>query len=138
MTTQAKATFDIKQWDEKSWGGRPYGDVEAPKMTHAEVIFAYKGDFVGESKLQFLMQYNADGRVYSVGLEEMKGTLAGRSGTFVLQHQGLFSGESNNGTFTIIPGSGTGEFVGVEGSGQTYSTSEVREITFEYTWGEQS
>ncbi len=136
MTTQAKATFDIKQWDEKSWDGQPYADVEAPKLTRAEIGFTYAGDFVGESKLQFLMQYNVDGRVYSVGLEEMTGTLAGRKGTYILQHEGLFDGKNNSGTFTIIPGSGTGELAAIRGSGKSFSTQEIREITFDYELAE--
>jgi hypothetical protein len=131
MTT-ATATFDIKEWKEQTWDGQPYADVDAPKLTRAENVYTYQGDFEGESKLQYLMQYNADGTVYSVALEQLTGRLAGRRGTFVVQHEGLYDGVSNTGTFTIIPGSGTGELSGITGSGSVYATHEVREITFDY------
>ncbi len=39
MTTEAKATFSMKSWDEKSWDGQPYDQVKGLKLTRAEVSY---------------------------------------------------------------------------------------------------
>lgn len=132
MTTQAKATFSIKSWDEKTWAGQPHNEVTGPKLTRAEIAYHYEGDFTGDSTMQYLMYYRPDGQVNCLALEQMEGTFGGRRGSFVLQHTGLVDGHSITGDFIIIPTSGTDELVGLQGSGKLYATDKVWQITFDY------
>ncbi len=81
MTRRATAMFAIKGWDEK-----PYNEAAGlPKLTRASVTKTFKGDLEGESQLEYLMLYRADGTASFVGLERVLGRLGGRSGSFVLQ-----------------------------------------------------
>jgi Protein of unknown function (DUF3224) len=50
-----------------------------------------------------------------VALEKVTGQLAGRSGTFYLQHSGLMTRGVGALTVTVIPDSGTGELTGLTG-----------------------
>ena len=113
MKKCAKATFEIKSWDEE-----PYNEIEgAPKLTRAKVVKAYRGDIEGESTVEYLMMHRQDETASFVGLERVVGSLFGRSGSFVLQHEGTFEGGTAKIDWLVVPGSGTGELSGLRGEG---------------------
>ena len=113
MSTRAIGTFEVKKWDEK-----PYSEVEAgPKLTRASVLKTLSGDVEGEATLEYLMVYHADGSATVYGLERVVGKLAGRSGSFVLEHRGNDDGQKATIGWTVVPGSGTGELCGLRGEG---------------------
>ena len=114
MKTHAKATFDVKAWDEK-----PYNEMNGlPKLTRASVTKSYQGDITGEGKLEYLMMYRDDGSASFVGLERVVGSVGGRSGSFVLQHSGTFKGGVATVTLLVVTGSGTGDLRGLRGNGE--------------------
>src|SRR5882724_3337368 len=114
MRKQAKATFEIKSWEEK-----PYDELEgAPKLTRASVTKAYQGDIQGEGKLEYLMIYRTAGSASFMGLERVTGSVGGRSGSFVLQHAGIFEDGVAKTTLSVVPGSGTGDLRGLGGEGK--------------------
>jgi hypothetical protein len=45
------------------------------------------------------------------------GTISGRSGTFVLQTSGTFSGGVTRAEWFVVPGSATGQLAGLSGTG---------------------
>lgn len=49
-------------------------------------------------------------------IEQVTGSLEGRRGTFVLQHIGIMNRGAPSLTISVVPDSGTGELVGLEGS----------------------
>ncbi|MDQ1923773.1 DUF3224 domain-containing protein [Massilia pseudoviolaceinigra] len=51
-----------------------------------------------------------------VAIERVSGTLAGRKGSFVLQHAGTMQGGTSRALITIVPDSGTEELSGITGS----------------------
>ena len=51
------------------------------------------------------------------GLEHVIGRIGGRSGSFVLRHRGSFRGATVEGSWSVVPGSGTGELRGLHGEG---------------------
>jgi Protein of unknown function (DUF3224) len=63
------------------------------------------------------MCYREDGTAEYVGMQEIDGGVDGRHGEFVLTALGSFDGELSQGTWTIVPGSGKGELVGIVGHG---------------------
>ena len=117
MSTQAQATFTIKSWDEKTWEGQPYNEVSGAKITRASVTKSIQGDIMGEGSLEYLMSYHENGTVSFIGFERVVGSIGGRSGSFVLQRIGSGEGERITETYSVVPGSGTGELQGLRGKG---------------------
>lgn len=115
MKKSANARFAIKSWDEK-----PYSQGEdRPKLTRASVTKTYTGDIEGEAQVEYLMMYRSDGSASFVGLEQVVGRIGGKAGTFVLQRIGVFEGGQAKETYSVIPGSATGDLRGLVGDGQS-------------------
>jgi hypothetical protein len=49
-------------------------------------------------------------------MEQVTGTLAGRTGTFVLQHSSTMSRGTPQQSILVVPDSGTGDLAGLSGS----------------------
>jgi uncharacterized protein DUF3224 len=109
----ANARFAIKSWDEKPYSEGP----DLPKLTRASVTKSYTGDIEGEGKVEYLMMYRPDGSAAFVGLERIVGRIGGKSGAFVLQRTGVFENGQAKETYTVIPGSGSGELGALRGDG---------------------
>lgn len=115
MKKTANARFAIKKWDEK-----PYNEgQDLPKLTRASVTKTFDGDLEGEGQVEYLMMYRSDGSASFVGLERFVGRIGGTTGAFVLQRTGVFEGGVAKETYTVVPGSGTGELRGLRGEGRT-------------------
>lgn len=128
MSKQAKATFEIKSWDEK-----PFHEGEGlPKITRAIVAKTFAGEIEGTGTLEYLMMYRDDGSASFVGMERIIGRVGGKSGSFVLQHSGVFEAGLAKSTCPIVPGSGTGELRGIRGEAHYAATHTSRPITLEY------
>src|SRR6478672_5335577 len=113
MATNVTATFAVTGWDE-----RPLDEVVgAAKWTQSSATKSFDGDVDGTAALEYLMVYAADGSATFVGLERFQGRVAGRSGTFVLQHVGRFEDGAAKGHLTVAAGSGTGDLTGLSGGG---------------------
>jgi hypothetical protein len=113
MKQSANARFAIMSWDEK-----PYSEgQDLPKLTRASVTRTYTGDITGEGQVEYLMMYRSDGSATFVGLERVAASIAGRSGSFVLQRIGVFEGGQAKESYFVIPGSATGELQGLVGDG---------------------
>jgi hypothetical protein len=52
-----------------------------------------------------------------VGLQLIKGSVGGRSGSFVIEAIADHTGKSSRGTWTIVDGTGTGDLEGITGTG---------------------
>ncbi len=115
MKTTANARFAIKSWDEK-----PYSEgQDQPKLTRASVTKTYTGDIEGEGHVEYLMMYRSDGSATFVGLEQVVGRIGGRAGTFVLQRTGVFEDGRAKESYSVIPGSATGDLLGLTGDGSS-------------------
>jgi len=78
----------------------------------------YSGQVDGTSATEWVMSYNSDGSAAFVGLERIRGTIAGRTGTLVLQHVGQFRDGAATAALTVVGGTdelgqatGGGDFV---------------------------
>ncbi len=110
-------TITTLEWEESTWDGKPAADLPGPKTTVASVTVTMAGEIEGEGADRWLMSYAADGTARFVGLTHVAGTVAGRTGTFVLQHAGRLDAEGLHSDFTVVPGSGTGDLTALSGSG---------------------
>jgi hypothetical protein len=124
----SKGTFDIKSWDEK-----PISEGNGlPKITRAIVSKTFAGEIEGTSTLEYLMMYRKDGSANFVGMERIVGRVGGKSGSFVLQHTGVFEAGTAKSVCPIVPGSGTGELLGIRGEAHYAATHTSRPITLDY------
>lgn len=115
MTKSANARFAIKRWDEK-----PYSEgQDQPRLTRASVTKTYTGDIEGEGQVEYLMMYRSDGSASFVGLERVVGRIGGKTGTFVLQRTGIFEHGQAKESYSVIPGSATGDLQGLLGDGSS-------------------
>ncbi len=129
MSTHAKGRFEVKTWDEN-----PYDETDGGlKLTRASVTKSFRGGIEGEGTLEYLMVYPGDGSAKFVGLERVVGRLGDRWGSFVLEHSGTFEGGVAEASWSVVPGSGTGELRGLRGEGGFASADAQRyPITLDY------
>jgi hypothetical protein len=115
MKNVANSRFTITSWDEKPCGERQ----DLPKMTRAAVTKTFTGDVAGEGHVEYVMAYRSDGSAAFVGLERVVGHVGGRAGSFVLQRAGTFENGVAKESYFVIPGSGTGDLLGLRGEGSS-------------------
>lgn len=94
----------------------------------------FHGALEGASKGEMLSSGNPSSDAGAVALEKFSGRLDGRSGTFVLQHHGIMvGGKPQHWTIQVVPGSGTAELKGIEGSRQITIAGGKHSYVFDYT-----
>lgn len=57
------------------------------------------------------------GPMTKAGVQRVDGSIGGRSGSFLVETVGEFNGAEAAGTWSVIPGSATGELAGLGGTG---------------------
>lgn len=79
----------------------------------------FRGDIEGTSVGEMLTAFGGTGVKGSAGyvaVERVTGTLAGRRGSFILQHSATMNRGVPQQAIVVVPDSGTGELVGLTGS----------------------
>jgi Protein of unknown function (DUF3224) len=128
MATRATASFKIEAWDETVISE---GDG-APRLARVSVKKRFEGDLAGESTAELLMSQASPEVAGYVGMERVTGTLAGRRGTFDVQHCAAKGGTNDRALWFVAPGSGTGELRGLSGE-VTYRHDETGAVfTLDY------
>jgi hypothetical protein len=90
------------------------GDATLGRMTIDKI---FRGDLTAKSKGQMLTAMTAvEGSAAYVAVERVTGTLAGREGSFALQHTGVMSRGAPHLSIAVVPDSGTGELEGLKGT----------------------
>ncbi len=135
---EAKCTFEVTGW-EPSPGDDP---AEGPALVRVAIRKKFQGDLDGESAGEGLFCGLGDpeaGAGYVVS-ERVTGVLAGRSGTFVLQHGGIMGPDAPPRSFgNVVPGSGTGELTGLRGEMEIARTAEgVHTLALRYAFVENA
>jgi hypothetical protein len=130
-----QGTYALKGWEEKTWDGRDHKDVHGAKLTHAKITYALQGGFEGEGHAQLVMTYQDDANATFVGLQQMVGKIGNRSGTFVCKVDGSYAGGEAKSTWEIVPGSGTDDFAGISGQGETTAVhGDTQPYTFDFSF----
>ncbi|MEM8930707.1 MAG: DUF3224 domain-containing protein [Acidobacteriota bacterium] len=94
----------------------------------------FEGDLAGASLGQMLAFRSAvDGSAGYVAMERVSGTLAGREGSFTLQHSGTMAGGDQHAEITVVPDSGTEGLVGLAGTMTIRIEDGGHFYDFEYT-----
>jgi hypothetical protein len=103
------------------------------KLTSGKYTMEYSGDLTGEGVLMELKNYSSVDSASIYGLERINATLEGRSGSFVLEHIGLYSKGIVISKRTIVARSVTGELAGLRGEANFSSEdADSFEITLDY------
>ena len=110
MTATAKGPFDVKL--------TPQGAATDPTAVgRFSLDKTFHGDIEGTSAGEMLAVRTAvGGSAGYVAIERVTGTLAGRAGTFALQHWGMMDKGAPDLKVTVIPDSGTGDLTGLAGT----------------------
>jgi hypothetical protein len=122
-TTKAIGPFDVKM-SPQSANEAAVGRFALDKKYHGDLEAAAVGEMLtGMTAVQGSAGY--------VAIEKVSGTLAGRRGTFHLQHSGTMTRGKPSLLITVIPDSGTGELAGLTG---TMDIQIARDGSHSYTF----
>jgi hypothetical protein len=129
MTARASGTFEVtlipQAQDDKS-GNSTLGRMSIDKK--------FRGDLEAVSKGQMLAAGTAvKGSAGYVAIEQVTGMLAGRTGSFVLQHSGTMARGVQQLSVTVVPDSGTDQLVGLAGTMTITIVDGKHFYDFEYT-----
>jgi hypothetical protein len=132
MSARATAEYEITGWEQTPYDGAPGG----PALGQAIVGKRFSGELEGESTARLLLCQADPGDEASpagyVGSEQVTGRLAGRSGTFVIQHGGTHDGTKAATFGHVVPGSGTGELTGLTGQARFRHDADGAVLTLDY------
>lgn len=125
----ASGTFTIQSTPGAPWSAED-GVILAP-MTFAK---RFAGDLDATSEVHMLAARTpVPGSAGYVAIERVVGALAGRSGSFVLQHTGTLDRGASTLSVTVVPDSGTGGLAGLSGRMDIVVASGEHSYTFDYT-----
>jgi hypothetical protein len=128
VTNHASGTFEVKVTPQApDENGEPsVGRLSLDKQFH--------GDLEGTSKGQMLaVRSDVEGSAGYVAMERVTGTVAGRTGSFALQHYGIMNRGAPTLTISVVPDSGTGQLAGLAGT-MTIDVVEGKHLyALEYT-----
>ena len=129
MTQRATGTFDVKL-QPLAVNDKFEGDTRGRMSINKE----FKGDLEGTTKGEMLMAGTAvKGSAGYVAMETVTGKLHGKSGTFVLMHQGIMNRGAPSLLVTVVPDSGTGDLVGLAGKLNIIIEGGKHSYEFDYT-----
>ena len=129
MTTRATGPFDVKL------APQPLSEISAPAaLGRLSIDKQFHGDLEATSKGEMLSAGgNVEGSAGYVALERVTGTLQGRSGSFVLQHNGSMNRGVPSLTIHVVPDTGTDQLAGLSGTMKIIITDGKHAYDFEYT-----
>jgi hypothetical protein len=111
--TRAEGTFDIDRFDTQG----PHDDRDGVTLARAHITKTFHGDLAGTSETDIITVTTEHPAAY-VGIERFDGTLHGRKGGFVLQHNAGGKDGIPWMTWKIVETSGTGDLAGIDGEGE--------------------
>lgn len=127
MTTRANGTFEVKLTPQPA-------DGEAPPVGRMSIDKQFHGDLEATSKGQMLTAVTGvKSSAGYVAIEQVTGSLHGRSGAFVLQHSGTMTRGAPQQLVSVVPDSGTGELAGLAGTMTISIADGKHSYDFEYT-----
>ena len=132
MASRASGPFEVKlsplATNDPADGGL-LGRMAIDKQFHGDLEATSKGEMLTAGT-------GIKGSAGYVAIEQVTGTLHGRSGTFVLQHNGTMTRGVPQLAIAVVPDSGTGELVGLGGKMAIVIADGKHSYEFEYTLDE--
>jgi len=129
MSSRATGTFEVKLNPLSS-------DVtpDEPHLGRMSIDKQFSGELEGTSVGQMLTAMtDVKGSAGYVAIEKVTGSLQGKKGSFVLQHNGSMGGGEECLSITVVPDSGTDELTGLSGTMTINRGEEGHSYEFEYS-----
>ena len=128
MRNSARGTFEVQR---RATSALEVG--AGATFSHVTFDKQFQGDLAGTSVVEMLSMATAvQGSMAYVALEQVTGSLAGRTGSFSLQHNGVMRRGAAQLSLTVVPDSGSGELLGLEGVFVIEIVEGKHLYTFEY------
>ena len=116
MDLHLDAPFSLDTWD--GVADPDPVDPDAPPTARVVLAKTYTGDQLTGSATGHALTTNGPRGASYVAQERITGTLAGRTGSFVLEHgASMGEGAPTVQWARVVAGSGTGELTGLQGTG---------------------
>jgi hypothetical protein len=126
MTHHAHGTFTVNVQPLTPAPAEGLGRFSIDKQIHGDLEATTKGEmFTGGDPKQ--------GEAGYVAIEVVTGTLAGKQGSFALQHTATMDRSGYKMTVIVVPGSGTGELKGITGTFIIHIVNGQHSYDFDYT-----
>lgn len=126
----AKGTFETANWNAQP----AYDERDGVSLAHVTLSKTFAGDLSGTGAVSMIVSgsEHEDSRSY-VAMERIIGTLNGREGSFVVQHNAVSDRGADSLRITVVPGSGTGDLAGLRGEFQIHVAPDgSHSYTFDY------
>jgi hypothetical protein len=129
MTKQAKGTFEVQATREP-----PYDTADGVVIGRTRIDKQFRGDLEGSGVVDMISAgTEVKGSAAYVAIERIRGTLHGRSGTFVVHHTGVMDRGAPSLSIAVVPGSGAGELRGISGTITIDIVEKQHFYTFDYS-----
>ena len=130
-TVHATGPFDVKLSPqtlavEDNIEGATRGRMSIDKQFHGDLEATSKGEMLSAMS-------STPGSAGYVAIEKVSGTLHGRSGSFVLQHNATMTRGAPALNIIVVPDSGTGELAGLSGTMAIIIADGKHSYAFDYT-----
>lgn len=110
----ARATAKIAVQNSEA---KPYDQSASPPLIEIRLNEIFTGDINGESPVRAFQVQREDKSACLVSMQRFRGMLGGRHGTFVLQGSEIVENGKIRATWSVVPGSATGDLFGLLGDG---------------------
>lgn len=128
MTSHASGKFEVTTETHSEH------KAEGASLARMSLSQHYHGGLEGSSTGEMLSATSAvEGSAGYVAMTRFSGSLDGRSGTFIFQHNGTMARGSGRQSFTVVPDSGTGQLAGLAGTLAVKNKDGKYFYDFEYT-----
>ena len=119
MSQRVTGAFTIDKWE-----GEP-GDWHGAQLQRTEAAKTFTGGLTGTSALEAIMLGVGEDVSAYVAVERLQVEFDGLEGSFCLLHSATAHGDENQMDLTVIPGSGTGDLVGLTGTAKILPGHEL-------------
>ncbi|MFE0600536.1 DUF3224 domain-containing protein [Streptomyces sp. NPDC058892] len=128
---ETRGRFTFADWEETAVGAAE----GAPRLAHARVTNSFTGgvEATGTS-CDYTIAYTGESTGSYSGMELLSGRVDGREGRFVLEERGTFDADGTVCRFEVVPGSGTGDLVGLTGSGGFTCRHGASSVEYAFTY----
>lgn len=129
ITQRAIGTFEVTMQPLSAPDALP-GRMALDKRFH--------GDLSGVGKGEMLTALTSTaGSAGYVAIEQITGTLHGRRGSFIFQHNGIMNRGAQQLSIVVVPDSGAGQLTGIAGVFSLTIVDGKHQYTFDYTLPEE-
>ena len=128
MAMHATGTFEVRMDPQAVDKG------EGSSLGRMLIDKQFQGDLEAAAKGQMLSAITeVKTSAGYVAIERVTGTLHGRSGSFVLQHNGIMTSSSLQHSVVVVPDSGSGQLIGLAGQMSIQVADGKHTYDLEYT-----